>query len=275
MVGDVDQLPSVGPGIVLRDIIESGTIPVCRLTVIFRQAAASQIVVNSHRVNRGDMPVFPKEKGAVSDFYFAEANELEDAERMIRKLVLEQIPEKFGFDPMRDIQVLTPMQRGILGARNLNQVLQEALNPSGPSIQRFGLTYRVGDKVMQIVNAYDKDVFNGDIGRIERLNDEDREAVIDFEGRRVKYLYDVFDEIVLSYAATIHKSQGSEYPCVVLPINTKHYMMLQRNLLYTGITRGRKLVVIVGSKKAIAIAVKRVQSRGTTTLLERLQAAVV
>jgi len=200
LVGDADQLPSVGPGLVLRDIIESQAIPVCRLTEIFRQAAQSQIIVNSHRVNRGEMPVFPRQKEAndrKSDFYLIEVNEPEDGERMIRRLVTEYIPDKFGFDPHKDIQVLTPMQRGVLGARNLNQILHEALNPSGPSIQRFGLTYRVGDKVMQLVNDYDKDVYNGDMGFIERLNDQDQEAVIDFDGRKVTYLYDEFDEITL------------------------------------------------------------------------------
>ncbi|MHB9029624.1 MAG: SF1B family DNA helicase RecD2, partial [Candidatus Latescibacterota bacterium] len=186
LVGDVDQLPSVGPGLVLRDIIESQAVPVCRLTEIFRQAAQSKIIVNSHRVNRGEMPFYSQKKltdSEKSDFYFIEADTPEDGERMIRKLVTEQIPRKFGFNSQKDIQVLTPMQRGVLGARNLNEVLQKALNPSGPSIQRFGLTYRVGDKVMQLVNDYDKDVYNGDMGCIERLNSEDREAVIGFEGR--------------------------------------------------------------------------------------------
>jgi exodeoxyribonuclease V alpha subunit len=264
LVGDVDQLPSVGPGSVLRDIIDSGVVPVCRLSEIFRQAAESRIIVNSHRVNSGRMPEYPQEKVAdpgASDFYFINAAEPEDGERIIRRLVTESIPRKFHLDPRRDVQVLTPMQRGTLGARNLNQVLQEAINPSGPSIERFGLTYRVGDKVMQIINDYDKDVFNGDIGRIEQLNDGDRAAVVNFDGQRVEYFYDEFDEITLSYAVTIHKSQGSEYPCVVIPIHTQHYRMLQRNLLYTGLTRGRELVVIVGTTKALAIAVKRIQSR--------------
>lgn len=274
LVGDVDQLPSVGPGSVLRDIIDSKVVPVCRLTEIFRQAAESQIILNSHRVNNGQMPEYPKGKVSdpgASDFYFIPAEEPEDGERIIQNLVAERIPEKFGLDPRRDIQILTPMQRGTLGARNLNQALQTTLNPRGSGIERFGLTYRVGDKVMQVVNDYDKDVFNGDIGRIEQLNDEDRTALIDFDGQRVEYYYDEFDEITLSYAVTIHKSQGSEYPCVVIPIHTQHYTMLQRNLLYTGLTRGRKLVILVGSAKAMAIAVKRVQSRErVTTLKQRL-----
>jgi exodeoxyribonuclease V alpha subunit len=275
LVGDVDQLPSVGPGMVLRDIIESEAVPVCRLTEIFRQAAESRIIVNSHRVNRGELPVYPKEKVANpedSDFYFIEMEEPEDVERMIRRLVMDDIPTKFGFQAVEDIQVLTPMQRGTLGARNLNQTLQQALNPEGATIERFGLKFRVHDKVMQIVNDYDKDVFNGDIGRIEKMSAEDKVAVVNFDGRKVEYLYEEFDELSLSYAVTIHKSQGSEYPCVVIPLHTQHYTMLQRNLLYTGLTRGRRLVILVGTRKALAIAVKRVESRERiTTLKERLE----
>lgn len=274
LVGDVDQLPSVGPGMVLRDIIESGKLPVCRLTEIFRQAAESRIIVNSHRVNSGEMPVYPQSKVSSpreSDFYFIEAQEPEDGEGLILRLVGQEIPRKFGFDPLRDIQVLTPMQRGVLGARNLNQVLQQTLNPTGTSIQRFGLTFRVGDKVMQVVNNYDKEVFNGDIGRIENLDIENRTAVLRFDGRAVPYQHDEFDEIALSYAVTIHKSQGSEYPCVVIPVHTQHYPMLQRNLIYTGLTRGRRLVIMVGTRKALAIGVKRVQSQErVTTLRERI-----
>lgn len=278
LVGDVDQLPSVGPGMVLRDVIESGVVPVCRQTEVFRQAAASHIVTNAHRVNRGEMPIYPRGKvadPAESDFYFIETQEPEETERMVVRLVKEHIPQKMGIDPNQDIQVLTPMQRGVLGAQNLNQRLQESLNPNAKGIQRFGLTFRVGDKVMQLENNYDKEVFNGDIGRIVKLDDEEREAVIEYDGRTVTYLYDEFDELTLSYAVTIHKSQGSEYPCVVIPVHTQHYMMLQRNLLYTGITRGKKLVVLVGMKKAVAIAVKRVQSHARiTTLRERLRDAV-
>ena len=274
LVGDVDQLPSVGPGMVLRDIIDSGVIPVCRLTRIFRQAAASRIITNAHRVNQGEMPLYPRTKVAdpgACDFYFIEIDEPDDAERMILRLVTRHIPDRMGLDPLDDVQVLTPMQRGVLGARNLNQSLQQALNPDARGIQRFGLTFRLGDKVMQIRNDYDKDVYNGDIGRIRRLDDEQREAVIEYDGREVAYLYDEFDEVTLSYAVTIHKSQGSEYPCVVLPIHTQHYMMLQRNLVYTGITRGRKLVIMVGTRKAMAIAVRRSHSRQRiTTLKERL-----
>lgn len=272
IVGDVDQLPSVGPGKVLSDIIESGTIPVCRLTEIIRQAAESRIIVNSHRINNGVMPIYPREKVAnpgENDFYFIEVNEAEDAEIMIQKLVSSHIPKKFGFSAQSNIQVLTPMQRGTLGARNLNQSLQQTLNASGHSIDRFGLMYRVGDKIMQLVNDYDKEVFNGDIGYIIKLNDDDREALIDFDGRKVTYLFDEFDKIVLVYAISIHKSQGSEFPCVVLPIHTQHYMMLQRNLLYTAITRGRRLVIVIGTRKALAIAVKRRESRERITTLKK------
>jgi exodeoxyribonuclease V alpha subunit len=267
LVGDVDQLPSVGPGCVLRDIIESGAVPVCRLTEIFRQAAKSAIVMNAHRVNKGLFPVFRETAGGeLTDFYFCEAEEPEKGQGIILKLVQERIPKRFRLR-IDDIQVITPMQRGELGARSLNALLQNALNPTGPSVQRYGWTFRVGDKVMQTVNDYEKDVFNGDIGRIASLDEVDQEMTVDFEGRQVVYDYQELDELVLSYAITIHKSQGSEYPAVVIPLHTQAYMLLQRNLLYTALTRGRKLVVIVGSKKAVAMAVKRVESRGRVTRL--------
>jgi exodeoxyribonuclease V alpha subunit len=269
-VGDVDQLPSVGPGCVLRDIIESGAIPVARLTEVFRQAAQSAIIGNAHRINRGLPPVFP-EKGELSDFYFVEAEEPEIGVARIIKLVTESIPRRFGFNPLGDIQVLTPMQRGELGARNLNLALQQALNPSGDEISRFGWSFRVGDRVMQIVNDYEKDVFNGDIGAITALDHQEQELRVRFDERDVVYRFGELDELVLAYAATVHKSQGSEYPAVVVPIHTQHYVMLQRNLLYTAVTRARKLVVLVGTKKALAIATKRVSSRRrVTTLKERM-----
>ncbi|MEI6232643.1 MAG: ATP-dependent RecD-like DNA helicase [Planctomycetota bacterium] len=275
LVGDVDQLPSVGPGCVLRDIIESGVIPVCRLTEVFRQAAQSAIISNAHRINRGLMPEFPKrkEEKPSSDFYFFEAEEPEKAVETVLKLIQTSIPTTFGMRPA-EIQVLTPMQRGDLGARNLNQVLQTALNPNGLSVQRFGWTFRAGDRVMQTVNDYEKDVFNGDIGVIATLDDEAKELTVNYDGRDVVYDFQELDELVLSYAVTIHKSQGSEYPVVIVPIHTQHYMLLQRNLLYTAITRGRKLVVLVGTRKALAMAVKRVDSRRrVTSLRERLVAA--
>ena len=273
-VGDVDQLPSVGPGSVLKDIIESSVIPVCKLTKVFRQAAKSAIIMNSHRINNGQMPVWPSAKintPTDTDFYFVEAQEPEKGVNLIQRLVQENIPSRFGLDPLDDIQVITPMQRGELGARNLNQVLQETLNPSNEEVQRFGWTFRKGDKVIQIVNDYDKDVFNGDIGRITSMDTAERDITVRFEDRDVKYDFEELDELVLSYAITIHKSQGSEYPCVVIPVHTQHYTLLQRNLLYTAVTRGRKLVVVVGTVKALAIAVKRMESiKRITTLNIRL-----
>jgi len=273
LVGDVDQLPSVGPGCVLRDLIESGVAPVVRLNRIFRQAAESRIVVGAHRINEGVLPEFP-EAGADGDFFFVNGEDPAAAVRTVVRLVRQAIPRRFGFDPAEDIQVLSPMQRGELGARNLNAVLQEALNPQGPAVERFGLRYRRGDKVMQLQNDYDKDVFNGDIGRIAAVNEEDRQVHVRFEGRIVRYDFQELDELAPAYAITIHKSQGSEYPCVVVPIHTQHYVMLQRNLLYTAVTRGRRLVVLVGSKRALAIAVGRAESHARhTTLRERLREA--
>ena len=274
IVGDVDQLPSVGPGSVLRDIIQSEVFKVCFLTEIFRQAAESSIITNAHRINSGQLPVWPQNKvesPKEKDFYFIEADDPVKGVDIIVKLYSKRIKQQFGFDPVKDIQVLTPMLRGELGARNLNVVLQESVNPIGDSFQQYGWTYRVGDKVMQIVNNYDKDIFNGDIGYIVSMDHEDRELTVHFDGRKIKYDFDELDELVLSYAVTIHKSQGSEYPCVIVPIHTQHYMLLQRNLLYTAVTRGRKLVVLVGAKKALHIAVKKMEStRRFTSLKERL-----
>ncbi|MFC1762340.1 ATP-dependent RecD-like DNA helicase, partial [Planctomycetota bacterium] len=274
LVGDVDQLPSVGPGCVLRDIIDSGLIPVCRLTEVFRQAAQSAIITNAHKVNKGQIPHFPQGKVKSpdqTDFYFVHAEEPEKAVSLVINLVCEAIPNRLGFDRFNDIQVLSPMQRGLLGCRNLNTALQENLNAEGPSVDRYGWTFRTGDKVMQTVNDYDKDVFNGDIGRIMGLDAVDQEVVVQFDGRKVTYDFNELDELILSYAVTVHKSQGSEYPVVVIPVHIQHYALLQRNLLYTAITRGRKLVVLVGTQKAVAIAVKRMDSRRRVTLLkERL-----
>lgn len=273
LVGDVDQLPSVGPGCVLRDLIDCNQFPVCRLTHIFRQAASSAIITNAHRVNAGELPFYPKEKtteGPLSDFYFIEAEEPPAACDRVVSLVCEAIPKRFHLRP-QDIQVITPMQRGELGARNLNLRLQAALNPRGPAIERYGWTFRVGDKVMQMENDYDKDVFNGDIGRITGLDEEERELKVRFDDREVAYDFQEMDEVSLAYATTIHKSQGSEYPCVVIPIHTQHYILLQRNLLYTAITRGRKLVILVGTVKAMAIAVHKMESHSrVTTLKDRL-----
>jgi exodeoxyribonuclease V alpha subunit len=261
IVGDIDQLPSVGPGQVLADIIGSGAIPVVRLTEVFRQAAQSQIITSAHRINQGQMPDLARPDGE-SDFYFVPAEDPDQAVTRILDLVRTRIPKRFGLDPICDIQVLCPMNRGGVGARSLNIELQTALNPSGDNkVERFGSTFAPGDKVMQIENDYDKEVYNGDIGYVEGVDLNEGELTASFDGRTVTYLFGELDTLVLAYAATIHKSQGSEYPAVVIPVLTQHYAMLQRNLLYTGITRGKRLVVIVGQRKAVAIAVKNVSGR--------------
>ena len=254
----MDQLPSVGPGTVLSDLIFSEAVTVVRLSQIFRQAAESQIIRAAYAINQGRMPDLKASEG-LSDFYFIEAQEPEAIQNLIVRLVRERIPSRFGVDPKGDIQVLTPMNRSELGARNLNQVLQEALNPStgGPEVQRFGWTYRIGDRVIQTENDYDKDVFNGDLGIVEKINRIEQTMVVTFEGREVEYDFGDLDELALAYVLSIHKSQGSEFPCVVIPIHTQHYLMLQRNLLYTAVTRGKKLVVLVGTKKALGTAVRR------------------
>ncbi len=273
LVGDVDQLPSVGPGSVLADLISSGIVPVARLTEIFRQAAESEIVTAAYAINQGRTPNLKTPEG-LSDFYFIEVQEPEAIQDRIVRLVKERIPKRFGFQPKADIQVLTPMNRSQLGARNLNQVLQATLNPGdgGPEVQRFGWTFRIGDRVIQTVNDYDKDVFNGDLGMVESINRIEQEMVVNFEGRQVSYDFGDLDELALAYVLSIHKSQGSEFPCVVIPLHTQHYMMLQRNLLYTAVTRGKKLVVLVGTKKALGMAVKRRDTaRRYTALKRRLQ----
>jgi exodeoxyribonuclease V alpha subunit len=261
IVGDVDQLPSVGPGQILADMIASGAIPVVRLTEVFRQAAASRIIVNAHRINQGVIPDLRK-PDAESDFYFVEAQTPETAVARIIELVKTRIPRRFGLDPIRDIQVLCPMNRGGVGARSLNIELQAALNPAGErKVERFGWTFAPGDKVMQIENDYDKEVYNGDIGYVANVEPDDGELTTGFDGRSVAYGFGELDTLVPAYATTIHKSQGSEYPAVVIPVMTQHYTMLQRNLLYTGVTRGKRLVVLVGQKKAVAIAVRSVSGR--------------
>ena len=261
LVGDVDQLPSVGPGQVLSDIIGSGAVPVVRLTEVFRQASESRIIVNAHRINQGEMPHLDPVAGQ-SDFYFVDAADPEEGARKLLQIVKERIPERFGLDPVRDVQVLCPMNRGALGARALNASLQQLLNPGGePRIERFGWTFSAGDKVMQIENDYDKEVYNGDLGLVASIDPDLREMVIAFDGRKVVYDFDELDRVALAYATTIHKAQGSEYPAVVIPISTQHYPMLQRNLVYTGVTRGKRLVVLVGQRKALAIAVRGLQTR--------------
>jgi len=273
LVGDVNQLPSVGPGNVLRDIIASGVAPVVELNEIFRQAKESSIIVNAHRINHG---LFPEPKPApddntLSDFYFIQQEDPDKVLDTILNLVKTRIPARFRLNPINDIQVLSPMNRGIVGVTNLNTALQQALNPGEGGVSRFGKTFRIHDKVMQIRNNYDKEIFNGDIGRIFHIDEEDQELKVLFDERFVTYEFADLDELVPAYAVTVHKSQGSEYPAVVVPIMTQHYMMLQRNLIYTAVTRGRKLVVLVGTKKALAIAVKNNRTEQRFSLLkERL-----
>jgi exodeoxyribonuclease V alpha subunit len=257
LVGDVDQLPSVGPGNVLRDIITSGIFTVVRLTEIFRQAQESMIIVNAHKVNQGEFPILKDpERKDPSDFYFIQEEEPEKILDQVITLCAQRIPDRFGFHPIKDIQVLTPMHRGTIGATNLNIELQRTLNSNQQGITHGSRTFKLGDKVMQITNNYDKEVFNGDIGWVSRINQEDRELTIDFDGRSITYEHSDLDEVVLAYAISVHKSQGSEYLVVILPVTTQHYMLLQRNLIYTGITRAKKLVVLIGTKKALAIAIK-------------------
>lgn len=255
LVGDADQLSSVGPGAVLGDVIASGIVPVVRLTEIFRQASESRIIINAHRINKGEMPL-NQEGNELTDFYFVSAGEQEDIRAKLLEVVLKRIPVTFGFDPVKDIQVLTPMNRGGLGTNALNTALQKELNPnSGSGVSRFGTDYSIGDKVIQLVNNYDKVVFNGDIGVISLIDQEDSVVIVDFDRREVEYEFGELDELALAYATSIHKSQGSEYPAVVIPLAMQHYMLLQRNLLYTAVTRGKKLVMIIGQTKALAIAV--------------------
>jgi exodeoxyribonuclease V alpha subunit len=273
LVGDVDQLPSVGPGNVLRDAIASGVVETVMLNEIFRQAQASRIVVNAHAVNAGEYP--DTRIARDSNFFFIEEEEPGQVAETVCGLCKERLPETYGLDVIDDIQVLTPMYRGETGVRQLNGVLQERLNPKGQELQRSGVRFRVGDKVMQVRNNYDKDVFNGDIGRISQIEVTEQVVGVVFPERVVGYDFSELDEIVLAYATSVHKSQGSEYRAVVIPLTTQHYMMLQRNLLYTAITRARELVVLVGTKKALGIAVRnnRVAER-YTSLAERIRAGV-
>ncbi|MFE8034299.1 ATP-dependent RecD-like DNA helicase [Thiohalocapsa marina] len=271
LVGDVDQLPSVGPGAVLADLIASGTLPTLRLTEIFRQAAASRIIVNAHRINAGHQPEAAAPDGPASDFHLIRVDTPEAIHERLLRVVTERIPARFGLDPVRDIQVLTPMNRGGLGARALNVALQAALNPDAqPRIDRFGWTYAPGDKVIQLVNDYDKEVFNGDIGRIRAIDLEEGILTIDFDGRPVAYETGELDALALAYATSVHKAQGSEYPAVVIPLATQHYTLLQRNLLYTAVTRGKRLVVLIAQPKALAMAVKQTGAGRLTRLREQL-----
>ncbi|MCL6583243.1 MAG: ATP-dependent RecD-like DNA helicase [bacterium] len=274
LVGDIHQLPSVGAGNVLKDLIASGRIKVVELNEIFRQARESLIVVNAHLINQGQMPKNGQSRaGKLLDFYFIQDEEPQDILTRILELVKERIPKRFGFDPISEVQVLTPMHKGILGAANLNAELQRELNSSQREVARGGRVFKLNDKVMQIRNNYDKEVFNGDIGRICGLDLENQQVRVNFDGREVAYDFLEVDELALAYAVSVHKAQGSEYPAIVMPIVTQHYMLLQRNLLYTAVTRARKLVVLIGTPKALAIAVKnnKVQRR-YTRLAERISA---
>ena len=261
-VGDVNQLPSVGPGNVLNDMIACGSLAVIELDEIFRQARTSRIIVNAHRINEGNLPAFGESDlfDPNNDFYFIEQDDAEKVLGIILELVKKRIPQRFGFDALDDIQVLTPMHKGLVGAANLNDQLQSVLNPGNGGVIRGDRTFRVHDKVMQIRNNYDKEVFNGDIGRITGIWPEERKLTTSFDSREVVYDFSELDEIVLAYAVSVHKSQGSEYPAVIIPILTQHYILLQRNLIYTAVTRGRNLVVMVGSRKALAIGVNNSQT---------------
>lgn len=273
LIGDIDQLPSVGPGAVLSDLIQSNTLATVVLTEIFRQAAGSGIIVNAHRINSGQMPL-KQEQGKLHDFYLVAADSAEEIHSKLLQIVTERIPERFGFKPLLDIQILAPMNRGGIGTRSLNIMLQQALNGAAePKVSRFGWTFAPGDKVLQNINNYDKEVFNGDIGNIESVDLEQSTLLINFDGRAVEYDFAELDELSLAYAVSIHKSQGSEYPVVVVPLATQHYIMLARNLLYTAVTRGKQLVVIVGQKKALAMAVNNVRTNNRVTALQqRLEA---
>ncbi len=273
LVGDANQLPSVGAGNVLKDILDSGRVPSVSLKKIFRQAEGSQIVVNAHRINAGEFPDIRPRKDfeTQTDFFFIERDEPEKVLETLVWLARERIPSRFGLDPVEEIQVISPMHKGVVGAENLNRQLQKTLNPRPEGISRGGTVFRLNDKVMQIRNNYDKEVFNGDIGKIVKILPDDQEVVVSYDGRGVVYEFSELDEIVLAYAVSVHKSQGSEYPAVIMPICTQHYILLQRNLLYTAVTRAQRLLVLVGTRKALAIAVNndRTQKR-YTGLKERL-----
>ncbi len=270
LVGDVDQLPSVGPGSVLSDLIDSGRVPVTRLAEIFRQAAHSLIITNAHRVNAGRFPDISNPKQG--DFFFLPEEDPEKIADLIVNLIDTRLPKAYGFDPFDDIQVLAPMNRGTLGNRALNELLQRKLNPSYEPLIKMGRRFHTDDKVMQLRNNYDKDVYNGDIGRIRRIDTSEQELVVAFDDREVSYDFTDIDQLSLAYSVSVHKYQGSECPCVIIPLHTSHYMMLYRNLLYTAITRGKKLVIIIGPKKALYMAVKNDKSmKRFTGLRERLR----
>jgi exodeoxyribonuclease V alpha subunit len=270
LIGDIDQLPSVGPGNLLKDMIESEVIPVIRLTHIFRQKEKSLIVVNAHLVNQGKYPILKGKQER--DFYFLKEEDPEKAAQKIKNLCISRLPHSYHFSPLRDIQILTPMYKGAVGADKLNQLMRDALNPGGKTLKYGHHEYKINDKVMQIRNNYDKEVFNGDIGNIKEIDTEEQVIRVLFYTRVVEYDFSELNELVLAYAITVHKSQGSEYPVVVIPMLTQHFLLLQRNLLYTAITRARKMVVIVGTNKALWIAIKNNKTvKRNTFLKERLK----
>ncbi len=272
LVGDADQLPSVGPGQVLRDLLASGAVPSVRLTEVFRQAAESRIVVGAHRIREGHLPDLSNPAG--TDLFFFDAREPEEAARRVVEVVSERIPRRFGLDPRRDVQVLVPVRRGPLGARALNEALGKALNPDGaPRVARFGQELAPGDRVMQVENDYDREVYNGDLGLVTSVDPDEAELRVSFDGREAAYGFDELDVLQLAWATTIHKSQGSEYPAVVVPLAMTHYAMLERNLLYTAVTRGKRLVVLVGDRRAVAVAAKRASAGGRVTRLAELLSA--
>ncbi|MBW1986706.1 MAG: ATP-dependent RecD-like DNA helicase [Deltaproteobacteria bacterium] len=255
LVGDAHQLPSVGPGNVLKDLIDSRVIPVAQLREIYRQARQSLIVINAHRINQGQLPIFPCQSQH-ADFFFLEIDDPEVLRDRLLEVVVKRLPRQYGFDPVKDIQVLTPMHRGVVGVQNLNQELQKQLNRIAPAWERGGRTFKLHDKVMQLRNNYDKEVFNGDIGRVSGFDAVNNLLRVDFEGREVVYEPAEWDEITLAYAISIHKAQGNEFPAVAIALTTQHYLMLQRNLLYTAVTRGKQLVILLGSKKALSMAIR-------------------
>jgi len=272
LVGDVNQLPAVGPGNVLKDILTSETLPRAILTNIFRQARESSIIVNAHRINMGKFPVSSSKEPPQADFFWVEQEDLAKIQELIAYLACDRIPRVYGLDPMKDVQVLTPMHKGEVGTQELNRILQDRLNPGPDAVVRGYRSFRVGDRVLQIRNNYEKDVFNGDLGWILNFDSEECELVVDFDGRKARYDLDELDELVPAYAISVHKSQGSEYPAVIMPVVTQHFMLLQRNLIYTGLTRARQLAIIIGSKKAMGMGIRNMGAeRRFTNLRYRLQ----